>query len=358
MTSHVVVEATCTRNETHFTLLIPGLPDDLSLLCLARVPRRYHNLLRTVCKRWKECGSSELFYSLRKILGVVEGWVYVLSRDKSECLRWHVLDPLAKRWMQLPNMPDGCLRRYGMACEVLDMQLFVMGGCGKYENPTNEVLRYDPLRNIWREAPCMETPRCYFGSGVFNGQIYAIGGMGSTSGALTSWEVYDKKSKQWSSYDDPNIVSDLGESLVLDGRIYVRHACPSFIPPSCAWVHNPEQNTWDTIDNEMMQRWCGPATAVGDDIYMLDQTLGIKLMLLDKETNSWNSVGRLSTHSIRPTCRIAAVGNSLYVVGRGLKALVLNLEKVQNHRGLLVTSSINGLECSDEIIVSCNIIEL
>ncbi|KAG9450983.1 hypothetical protein H6P81_010948 [Aristolochia fimbriata] len=34
--------------------LINGLPDDLALLCLARVPRRYHHNLKCVSKRWKE----------------------------------------------------------------------------------------------------------------------------------------------------------------------------------------------------------------------------------------------------------------------------------------------------------------
>ncbi|KAJ8528925.1 hypothetical protein K7X08_030665 [Anisodus acutangulus] len=32
--------------------LLPGLPDDLAIACLVRVPRVEHSKLRLVCKRW------------------------------------------------------------------------------------------------------------------------------------------------------------------------------------------------------------------------------------------------------------------------------------------------------------------
>lgn len=58
-------------------------------------------------------------------------------------------------------------------------------------------------------------------------------------------------------------------------------------------------------------------------------------------------------------CRLAAIEKNLYVVGRGLKTLVLNTEKAAvASGGLLVASSINGLPESEDVILSCHVIEL
>ena len=46
--------------------LICGLPDDIALICLARVPRKYHALLRCVSKRWRDLVSSEEWHAYRQ----------------------------------------------------------------------------------------------------------------------------------------------------------------------------------------------------------------------------------------------------------------------------------------------------
>ncbi|XP_024380511.1 F-box/kelch-repeat protein SKIP4 isoform X1 [Physcomitrium patens] len=346
--------------ECEATSLIPGLPNDLALQCLARVPRRHHLSLRCVCKEWRNMIASEYYYSLRKRLKLTEGWIYAFSRDYFECLHWHVLDPVTRLWKELPSMPGDCLRRYGVTCSVVERELYVMGGGGKFHVPSPEVYKYDPVKNEWTEAAAMETARCYFVSGALNGRLYAVGGMGVTSSALTSWEVFNPETNEWFFREDPNVVSDLGESLVMDGKIYVRHvsACPGYMG-SYAAVFDPVESSWAAVDNDMMKKWCGPTAVTGNDVYMLDQSFGIKLMVLDKESGEWGRIGRFSPHSIRLPCRLAAIEKNLYVVGRGLKTLVLNTEKTGIvSGGMLVASTINGLPDSEDVVLSCHVIEL
>lgn len=58
-------------------------------------------------------------------------------------------------------------------------------------------------------------------------------------------------------------------------------------------------------------------------------------------------------------CRLAAIEKNLYVVGRGLKTLVLNTDKASTTSGgILVASTINGLPDSEDVILSCHVIEL
>eukprot|EP00246_Nothoceros_aenigmaticus_P012433 TRINITY_DN3858_c0_g1_i1.p1 TRINITY_DN3858_c0_g1~~TRINITY_DN3858_c0_g1_i1.p1 ORF type:complete len:352 (+),score=45.10 TRINITY_DN3858_c0_g1_i1:218-1273(+) len=340
--------------------LLPGLPNDLALQCLVRVPRRYHGVMRGVSKAWAELVSYHHMHWLRKQLGFSEGWLYTLSRDQTGVIQFHVLDPYRRQWRELPKLPDNCLNRYGMSSEVLEGQLYVMGGGGKYQNPTAEVYRYNPLTNRWAAVAHMREARCHFVSGAFQGRLYAIGGMGVTSGVLTSWEIYDPRLDEWCLHLDPNIVSDLGEALVFDGKIFIRHVSPDNLPPFYAAIYDASQNVWSPVDDDMAKKWCGPTAVVANkDVYMLDQTYGLKLMRLEKEKGHWEFVGRISPFSTRGPCKIATVGKNLYIVGRGLRTVVVNTDNTgDGGLGLLLASSISGLKCSDDIVLSCNILEL
>ncbi len=181
-----------------------------------------------------------------------------------------------------------------MTCSVVERELYVMGGGAKFRNPTSEVYKFDPIKNEWSEAAPI--------SSALSGRLYAVGGLGASSGPLTSWEVFNPETNQWFVCEDPNVVPDLGESLVTDGKIYVRHVSPGYIG-SYAAVFDPVESAWASVDNELMKTWCGPTAVTESDVYMLDQTFGIKLMVLDKESGQWSRVGRFSPQSIRLPCR-------------------------------------------------------
>ena len=166
--------------------------------------------------------SSELYFC-RQRMGIADGWIYALCRDRFECVHCYVLDPVRRKWKKLPDIPYPCSKIYGMTCEVLGRKLYFMGGCGWIEDVTNEIYCYDPLLNKWEKVANMEIARCHFVSGSVDGRLYAIGGIGSNSGALTSWETYDSEANEWTSHEGLNILLYLGESLAFDGGIYPTH---------------------------------------------------------------------------------------------------------------------------------------
>ncbi|KAI5016111.1 hypothetical protein ZWY2020_005962 [Hordeum vulgare] len=99
--------------------LLPGLPDDLAIACLIRVPRVEHPNLRTVCKRWNRLLSGNYYYSLRKKLSMAEEWVYVFKRDREGKISWHAFDPLNQLWKSLPPVPPEYSEALGFGCAVL-----------------------------------------------------------------------------------------------------------------------------------------------------------------------------------------------------------------------------------------------
>ena len=99
---------------------------------------------------------------------------------------------------------------------------------------------------------------------------------------------------------------------------YIRHISTDVFSAIYAAVYDTSNDVWSAVDNEIPMNWYGPAIVVGDDVYMLDQTAGIKLMMLDKQNKSWVPVGRISTYLIKTPCRINATETILFIIGRGL----------------------------------------
>ncbi|CAK9193555.1 unnamed protein product [Sphagnum jensenii] len=233
------------RQEREKTVLIPGLPEELALLILARVPRGAHALLRCVCKKWNEVLITNEFFELRKEVGLTEEWLYVLVKDEEDRLAWHVLDPADAKWRKLPVMPDatinnrevaessqeksswgwwiwtapsrgmrisglftGWFRRKGFldrtpfcgcSAGAIDGCLYVLGGFSK-ACAMKSVWRYESRTNEWTEAAAMESARAYCKTGVLDNKLYAVGGVDRGRGGLAplqSAEVYDPKSDAW-----------------------------------------------------------------------------------------------------------------------------------------------------------------
>jgi hypothetical protein len=230
---------------------IPGIPDELSLGILARLPRSCHFSLRLVCKRWKRAFSSHSLFSLRKELLLTEEWLYLLIRRSDESLAWHAVDPSTGMWHKLPPMPDmACggddldpsssssasspaatssahtwlafvfkefMRAlfghresaekaafYGCAAGSIDGCLYILGGFTK-TSATRSVWLYDPCANAWKEAASMGCARAYCKTAFVCGKLYAVGGVNRGRAGLTplqSAEVYDPSANIWTSIPD------------------------------------------------------------------------------------------------------------------------------------------------------------
>ncbi|BBM98193.1 hypothetical protein MPTK1_1g11590 [Marchantia polymorpha subsp. ruderalis] len=223
--------------------MIPGLPDEIALQIVSRVPRGCHAAMKAVCKTWHEVLAGDEIFELRRELGLTEEWLYVLVKDEQERLAWYVLDPLEGQWRRLPSMPQmarddeardptssgrgwwtalgssslrlsglfkGWFRRKdlldrtpfcGCSAGAISGCLFVLGGFSK-ACAMKCVWRYDPRTNEWTEAASMGTARAYCKTGLLNNRLYAVGGVNRGRGGLTplqSAEVYEPATDSWTA---------------------------------------------------------------------------------------------------------------------------------------------------------------
>ncbi|ESW07052.1 hypothetical protein PHAVU_010G098100 [Phaseolus vulgaris] len=346
--------------------LICGLPDDISLMCLARVPRKYHPVLKCVSKRWRDLICNEEWCTYRQKHKLDETWIYALCRDKLNETFCYVLDPTAsgRYWKLVDGLPPHISKRKGIGFEALGNKLFLLGGCRWSRDCTDEVYSYDASSNCWVQAASMPTARCFFACEVLDEKLYAIGGLVSNPSYSHSWDTFDPLTNCWRSQRDVIIISDVEDSVILDGKIYVRFSRYPVTPYVSAIVYEPSSGTWQYADADMVSGWTGPAVVVDDTLYVLDQTLGTRLMMWHKERRQWIPVGKLSPLLTRPPCQLVAVGRSIFIVGKMLSTVVVDVGDLGNEGQVMTTSSIPGLASSiprlssDFTVISCKCLSI
>lgn len=333
--------------------LIPGLPHDVALFCFARVPRKYHPILNCVSKRWRELVCSNELHLYRRNNCLEETWIYALCRDKSDQLRCYVLDSnqLQRGWKRIQDLPSRCLRRNGVGFEVLGKKLYLFGGCGWIEEATDEVYCYDASMNTWNTTAPLSIARSFFAYEALDGKIYAIGGIESNSSNPHSWDAYDPLTDSWSSSIYPDILPDIEDSVVFNGKIYIRCAYSPVSSNVYAVVYDPSNGTWQHVDADMACGWRGPAVVINGVLYVLDQSSGIRLMMWLEDIREWTAVTRLSPILTGPPCRLVAIGTKVFVIGKGLGTVMFDVEDAIYMDGVLVSTSVPRLKSDDGEII-------
>lgn len=268
--------------------LLPGLPDDLAIACLIRVPRVEHRKLRLVCKRWQRLLSGNFYYSLRKNLGMAEEWVYVMKRDRDGKISWHAFDPTYQLWQPLPPVPVEYSEARGFGCAVLSgCHLYLFGGEDPLRGSMRRVVFYNARTNKWHPAPSMIRRRHCFGSCVIDNCLYVAGGeCEGIQRALRSAEVYDPHKSKWSSTAEmgTGMVPFIG--VVHSGKWYLKGLGSRRQVMSEAY--DPETNTWTPVNDGMIAGWRNPSTTMNGHLYSIDCRDGCKLRVYDEATDSWN----------------------------------------------------------------------
>ncbi|GLT68107.1 hypothetical protein SLA2020_403660 [Shorea laevis] len=59
--------------------LIPGLPDEIAMDCLVRVPYKFHSNMKLVCQSWRSLVMHASFYQERRRSGTAEHLVCLIQ---------------------------------------------------------------------------------------------------------------------------------------------------------------------------------------------------------------------------------------------------------------------------------------
>uniref|UniRef100_A0A6N2MWE2 F-box domain-containing protein n=1 Tax=Salix viminalis TaxID=40686 RepID=A0A6N2MWE2_SALVM len=239
--------------------IIPGLPDDLALLCLAKVSHGYHGLLESVSKSWRDMIRSADYAHYRAKHGCCGDWLFVLTEQSNN--QWVAFDPEADRWHPLPKVSGDCSvgQHFGFSCVCVYNRLLVIGGSYApldssvpIQRPliTDNVLQFDPFKKQWTSVARMRTPRSHFACSVISGKVYVAGGRNlSCTKGLALAEVYDPLTDKWEEL--PPMPTPLMDCLGLSykGKFHVLSDQVGLSETNITQVFNPSINTWCSMED-------------------------------------------------------------------------------------------------------------
>lgn len=295
--------------QSSFRSIIPGLPDDVAMFCLALVPRKHLPVMGAVCKRWRSFIESKDFMFVRKVTGMLEEWLYFLT-SKSH---WEVMSsPEGKTW-RIPPMPGSL--KVDFCTVVFNGKLLIIGGLSKdggQPSASADVHQYDARLNRWSVLAKMKFGRYDFACSEVNGMIYAVGGYGSDGNGLSVAEVYDPDKNEWTLIDDLRRPRYGCFACSFGGKLYVMGGRSSFTIGNSRFVdvYSPDGRSWC----EMKNRGCVMVTAhavVGKKLFCMEWLNGRELAIFDPADNSWRKVSVPLAGSSAIRIRFGVLGDKL-----------------------------------------------
>ncbi|KAG5378853.1 hypothetical protein IGI04_026695 [Brassica rapa subsp. trilocularis] len=273
--------------------IIPGLTDDVAVLCLSRIPRSNFRVLSQVCRRWKTFLRSEHFAAVRKLTGTVEEFMCVLMETvPGKKVYWEVFDSSGNKLGQIPNVPGPLKWGYGVTVLGGEKILFIggytgIGGCVTNRNTPlalADVYEFDPATNSWGKLPDMNIPRYNFALAEVDGLLYVVRGYTNDSYCLLNSDVYNPETNQWTLMDCPQFRNISGFAFSFKSKLY------ALGNGSCTVdIYDPKTKTWEELELEKSMSVYS-YTVVRNKVYFLDKDLTGRLGVFDPEENSWTTV--------------------------------------------------------------------
>uniref|UniRef100_A0A1D1XCU3 F-box/kelch-repeat protein At1g30090 n=1 Tax=Anthurium amnicola TaxID=1678845 RepID=A0A1D1XCU3_9ARAE len=310
--------------------LIPGLPDDVALNCLLRLPVESHPSCRSVCRRWHALlGSKERFFSQRKVSGFCSAWLFVLAFNRcTGKIQWHVLDLTLFSWHTIPPMP--CRDRvcpHGLRCVAIPQEgsLLVCGGTVTgVDSPLDTVLRFEMQSNRWTPVSRMLTPRSFFAAGLIHGLVYAAGGSSTNLSELSSAEALCPVTGSWQPVASMCTGFSSYDSAVLHGKLFVTEGWvwPFLFSPR-GQVYDPRADAWEPMADGLREGWTGSSVVIDGHLFVISEHENLRVKVYDMESDSWDTVdGSPVPPNIRKPYTVSSGDHEIYVVGRSLHIAV------------------------------------
>ena len=311
--------------------LLPGLPDDLAVVCLAQVPRADHLNLRLVCRRWYCLLAGKFFFSIRKKLGFAEEWLYVIKRDRDGKISWTAFDPTYQIWRSLPPLPVEYSDVVGFGCAVLNgCNLYLFGGKDPLRGSMKRVVVFNSRTNRWHRASDMLRKRHCFGACAVDGRLYVAGGhCEGVQRGLKSVEEFDPRKNRWSA------VADMGAPMV--PLIGVAHGGSWFIKGLSSHrqvvseVFSPELNQWQPVREGMVAGWRNPSMSFKGRLYAVDCKDGCMLRVYDESSDSWarfvDSNAHLGSSKALEAVALVKLNGKLCIVRNNMSITMIDMDR-------------------------------
>lgn len=335
-------------------VIIPGLPNDLSLGILARLPRILQARLRVVCRSWNDAMDPASLNTLRKLLGVSEVWPFfadphmgmdiynkvfsvfvspvvprIFSHDASPT---HLPPRLQEIGIPPPPQVHQHLGRFDFEVFATVGSKVLLAALSLHESVDHleGIYVFDAVSMRWID--CVY-PNCHVRPDNSSEKVVdAEGGyvyVASGNRSIKYFDRLDCRRGMWESLPSPHIERVCAAVVVLHGCLYMigglnlyvpghaRHPCCSgevWDPSTREWTIRPELWPAEVFKDEMTTR----AAVVMDQLFALRGGFPKEeLMCYQPLSEKWISLGTLPVDAQEDTrmCdhSLSAIGEELWV---------------------------------------------
>lgn len=301
---------------------IPGLDDDLALICLAYLPRSEHRKCMQINRKFCALITSGDIFKARRRLGIAEQWIYMFSSGQRV---WQAYDPKAGKWSSLPAFAsDYCFQNSDKESFTVGTQLLVVG---RHADDGLVSWRFDLVRNEWARGSMMLTPRCLYAWASCGRYAYVAGGLTLNGEVLQSAEIYDPETETWKVLPPMHECRKLCSGCLLDGKFYVLGgeneaagsltSCEVFDPVTKTWTLLPDM--LPSVDSSSFPGAPPLSAVVNNELYVLEAG-SHQVKVFVKSTQSWRALGEVPVRTDLASgwgVAFKALGNYLLLIGGG-----------------------------------------
>nr|ACG46237.1 ubiquitin-protein ligase [Zea mays] len=296
--------------------LIPPLPDDLAVHCIALLPRAAHPSLALVSRAFHAllCRHPEPLLAARRTLRCSEPHVLLSLRPPSSASPIFFLLLPHPGWPPLP-LPSPPVPVSSSASAATDgARLFLVGGSVSAV-PSASVQILDPRARSWSAGPRLSSTREFAAAVAHSGALFVAGGCIPSSPFWAEALDLSTPNAKWRAVASPAHLREkwMHGCASLDGKVVVvaDRGGLSYDPSA------PPAEAWAPVSPVLDMGWKGRAAVVEGILYSYDYLGQVKGY--DPYTDSWSTVEGLEGELPKFLCgaTLADVGGLLYLGWEG-----------------------------------------
>ncbi|KAL0737695.1 hypothetical protein Bca4012_013905 [Brassica carinata] len=266
------------------------LPDDISVICFAYVPRCDYPSLSQVSKTFNHLIASSELNRVRSLHQSTENVLYLALRSRHDQYPvWYTLNQkpykeesnsLNHKLVPYPSFPS--VPCWGSHVIVIGQEMYVLGGCVEGELTTN-AFAIDCITRTCRSLPSMRVGRGCAAFGVVDEKIYVLGGCDKKKSSKDWVEVFDLKNQTWESLPglcNKKLHEVTLNSFVMNEKIYMMDCKRSY-------VYDPKKNKWQR-ENSLNSEWQVGSCVIDNMLYTFGIENGVRVY--NPKARTWRSL--------------------------------------------------------------------
>nr|XP_040016514.1 kelch-like protein 29 [Gasterosteus aculeatus aculeatus] len=219
-------------------------------------------------------------------------------------------NPQSSKWYPLASLPFYD-REFFSVISAGD-NIYLSGGTESGVMLT-DVWCYMSLLDNWNLVSRMTVSRCRHNSLVYDGKLYAIGGLG-VSGNLDHVERYDTITNQWETVSPLPKPVHSAAATVCGGKVYVFGGVnEAGRPAGVLQSYVPQSDTWSFIESPMIDNKYAPAVSLNGLIFILGGAYARATTIYDPDKGNIKA-GPNMNHS-RQFCSAVILDGKIYATG-------------------------------------------